>query len=412
MVDVKLSIDDYSLFENTHEIPWDPIIEIMEVYRKCEDKTKVNLTVGAYRDENLKPFVFTSVKKAEERIFSSNFSRAYLPSTGDNEFNKLCQSTLFDENHEVMKNKRILTVQGLSGTGGLRLATEFLFKFVSQKMILQEPSWPNHLVMFDHLGYETTITSSYDLNTNKLPINEFLGVLSKAQEKSIVLLQACGHNPTGTDPTKDQWKQIAEVMKKNKLFPLFDMAYQGFVTGDLAEDAYPIYLFLEMGFEMFIAQSFSKSMGLYGERAGPLHMIVNDPNAIPNIESQLNKIALNDYLVPVGHGARIIKTVLGDKELCELWKIELKQVVGRLSDMRTLLYNKLIEIKCPGDWEHLKEQKGMFSYTGLTEKHCDVLINKHKIFLVKSGRISLSGIIPSNVERIALAIKDAIETSK
>ena len=411
-MEVKNFDNIYSLFDGISEISPDPIISIMEVYKNCTDENKVNLTVGAYRDEKLQLLVFPSVRKAEDRIFSTKFSRSYLSSLGDPEFNELCQSLIFSESHEVIKNKRMLTVQSLSGTGGLRLATELLFKFVSHKIILQEPSWPNHYAMFQNIGFKTTVCRSYDLSTNKLPIKEFLDILSNAEENTVVLLQNCGQNPTGTDPTKEEWKDIAEVMKKKKLFPLFDSAYQGFVSGDLKEDNYAIDLFTDMGFEMFIACSFSKNMGLYGERAGPLHLIVNDKTVIPNVKSQLAKIALNDYLVPIGHGSRIIKTVLSDKKLCEEWKVDLMKAVNRLKDMRTLLYNNLIKVNCPGDWEHLKNQKGMFSYTGLTEKHCEMLIEKHKIFLVKSGRISLSGIIPSNVEKIALAIKDVILSTR
>jgi aspartate aminotransferase len=249
----------------------------------------------------------------------------------------------------------------------------------------------------------------YDTVSNGISMKDLLADLEVADEGSVILLHVCGNNPTGVDPEKEEWKQIADVMKRRNLFPFFDMAYQGFISGDIEEDSYPIYLFYELGFEMLIAVSFSKNMGLYGERAGPLHVIVNDPLTKENIKSQLAAIAESLYLTPVAHGSRIIKTVLKDERLREDWLKELKEIVGRLNYVRMRLYETLIKIKAPGGWEHIKNQHGMFTYTGLTVKQCEALIEKHKVFLVKSGRISLSGINDENVETIANAIKDVKE---
>jgi aspartate aminotransferase len=233
--------------------------------------------------------------------------------------------------------------------------------------------------------------------------------LENAEDGSVVLLHVCGQNPTGVDPTLEQWQKTIEIMKRKNLFPFFDNAYQGYVSGDLQSDAYPIHLFLEQGFEMLISQSFSKSMGLYGERAGPLHVVVNDSSLIPDIKSNLAEIALGLYLTPVGHGSRIIKTVLLDPVLTESWVQELKLVSQRLNGVRDLLFDALVKVGVPGNWEHIKLQKGMFSYTGLNLKQCEALIKVHKIFLVKSGRISLSGLNSQNVEKVALAFKDVVE---
>jgi len=197
-------------------------------------------------------------------------------------------------------------------------------------------------------------------------------------------------------------------MKRKNLFPFFDMAYLGFVTGDIYEDSYPIFLFYDMGFEMFIAQSFSKCMGLYGERAGPLHVIVNDPSTLSNIKAQLGEIAKGIYLVPIGHGARIIKAMLKDEELTKDWLAELKQVVGRLNYVRDKLHQAVLKIESTRNWDHIKNQHGMFSYVGLTRIQCEALISKHKIFLVKTSRISLTGLNDGNIDKVAAAIKDVV----
>jgi aspartate/tyrosine/aromatic aminotransferase len=256
---------------------------------------------------------------------------------------------------------------------------------------------------------ETKTYRYYDENTKLLDEKGLLADLEQAENGSVVLLHVCGQNPTGVDPDLDQWKKIVEIMKRKSLFPFFDNAYQGYVTGDLNSDAYPIHLFYEKGFEMMISQSFSKSMGLYGERAGPLHFITKDSQTLPKIKDSLTELALGLYLTPVGHGSRIIKTVLADQELKKMWIDELKEVSQRLNTVRELLYEALVKVKVPGTWEHIKFQKGMFSYTGLNKTQCEALIKKHKIFLVKSGRISLSGLNAQNVEKVALAMKDVVE---
>jgi aspartate/tyrosine/aromatic aminotransferase len=397
-----------SSFDHVEATQWDPIIEILEEYRLCPDPNKINLTVGAYRDQYLQPVVFKCVKKAEERIFSTKFSRDYLPPTGDEEFNKLTQLTVFPKGHEVYEKDKIMTVQSLSGGGEIRLCAEFISKFLYKNIWVPHLTWPNHNLIFNISGLTVHLYRFYDNKTNCYNNDLVLEDLEKAEEGSTILLHVCGNNPTGADPNREDWKSIAELMKRKGLIPFFDMAYQGYITGDLMEDTYPIHLFYDMGFEMYIAQSFSKSMGLYGERAGPLHIITNDPNSIPNIRSQLSELAIGLYLCPVGHGSRIIKTVLSDDELKKDWEDEVKVCVERLNSVRVKLYDSLVKNGTPGNWDHIKKQFGMFCYTGLTLPQCEALIREHKVFLVKSGRISLSGINDDNLEKVAEAVKDVV----
>jgi aspartate/tyrosine/aromatic aminotransferase len=397
-----------SAFDHIEDSPWDPIIEILAEYYKCKDPNKINLTVGAYRDENLKPVVFNCVREAEKKLFEEKFSRAYLPPTGDEEFNRLTQKIIFPEGHPVYKNNQILTVQSISGTGGIRLAAEFISHFFdSKKIYIPSLTWPNHPQIFNMSRLTIETYRYYDNTDKKLDLDGLLEDLEKAEDGATVVLQVCGHNPTGVDPSQEEWKKIAEIMLRKNLFPFFDNAYQGFVSGDLPTDAYPILLFYDMGFEMFISESFSKMMGLYGERAGPLHVIVNDPESIPNVKNQLSELAKGLYLTPVAHGSRIIKTILSDEALKNDWLHEIKYKVSeRMKNIRQKLYENLIKVGAPGNWEFILNQKGMFSYTGLTKTQCEVLINNYKIFLGKTGRISITGINDENIERLAQAIKE------
>lgn len=397
-----------SAFDNIENSPWDPIIEVLAEYNKCTDPNKINLTVGAYRDENLKPVVFESVREAENKLFSKKFSREYLPPTGDEEFNKLTQKLIFPDNHPVYKNNQILTVQSISGSGGIRLAGEFISRFFdSKKIYIPNLTWPNHQQIFKMANLHLETYRYYDSKNNKLDLEGFLADLENAEEGATILLQVCGHNPTGVDPSEGEWKLIADVMLRKNLFPFFDNAYQGFVSGDLMEDVFPILLFYDLGFEMFIAESFSKMMGLYGERAGPLHVISNDPDSLPNVKNQLSELAMGIYLTPVAHGSRIIKTILSDENLKNNWLDEMKyKVAARMKTVRQKLYDNLVKIEAPGNWEFILNQKGMFSYTGLSKTQCEALINNYKIFLVKTGRISLAGINDDNVEKLVKAVKE------
>jgi len=407
-----------SIFDHIEGTSWDPIIEILSLYNTCTNPDKVNLTIGAYRDENLKPVVFESVKLAEKEIFEKGFSRDYLPLTGDEEFNYQTQISIFDpkqsaikENNKlnVIENKRITTIQSISGSGSLRIGSEFLAKFVNKKIYISDLTWPNHLPICELAGMTTEPYPYYNTVTKGLDFDGMINSLKKMDENSVVMLHICGHNPTGVDPNEEQWVEIRKVMQERNLFPFFDLAYQGYITGDLYADILPIYEFLNNDFEMFIAQSFSKAMNLYGERAGALHVVVNDPESIPNVKAHFAEIAKSIYLVPVGHGARIVKTVIGTPELRKIWAEELKCASHRLNRMREGLTNELKKLNPQREWEFIMRQRGMFSYTGLTEKQSTALIEKHNIFLVKTGRISLSGLNEKNLNFVATSIIDVLD---
>lgn len=409
-----------SILDHIPPSQFDPIVEILEAFQNSKDPDKINLTVGAYRNEDIQCVVFEAVKQAENEILTETFSREYLPFLGDEEFNNLTQTTIFDTRYplirenkklNVIEDKRIATIHSISGSGSLRIGAEFLFKFMSKKIYVSNLTWPNHFPIFELAGFDVEKYPYYNDQSKSLDFENFINFLKNVEEGAIVLLHVCSHNPTGVDPSKSEWQEICKVMKEKNLFPFFDFAYQGYVTGDMIEDSFPIYEFLNNDFEMFIAQSFSKSMNLYGERAGSLHVIVNDPDCIPNIKSHFSQIVRSVYLVPIGHGARIIKRILAKENLRKKWEEELKICVNRMNFVRNRLYEELKRINVKGDWEHIKNQKGMFSYTGLNLKQCTELIEKHHVFLVKSGRISLTGLNEKNIPKVALAIKEVVENT-
>lgn len=262
--------------------------------------------------------------------------------------------------------------------------------------------------MFTAAGIETRYYRYYKATTRGIDIEGLLADLSNAPSGSAVLLHACAHNPTGVDPTKEQWKQIAEVCKKNQLYPFFDSAYQGFTSGSLDDDAWAIRYFVSQGFEMIVAQSFAKTMGLYGERTGAMHVLCQDKETAAKVMSQVKILIRTNYSSPPKHGGRIAGLILTKPELRAEWLAELGLVTKRMNDMRATLRAALEKAQVKGDWSHITTQIGMFSFTGLTTKQVEQMVKKHSIYMTADGRISVCGINTKNVQYIAEAIKDVV----
>ena len=306
-----------------------------------------------------------------------------------------------------------MTVQALSGTGSLRIGFEFINQEMASKVWVSNPTWANHHNVVKRAGLTFEQYPYFDPQTKRIQFDKYIDTLNAASEGNIVLMHACAHNPTGVDPTEDQWKKIAEVMKKKNLIPYFDSAYQGFASGDLHKDAGAIRYFVNQGFNMFVSQSFAKNMGLYGERVGALHVVTPDKENAGRVLSQLKMVIRANYSSPPVHGARLAERVLSSAENFKSWQTELHDVANRIISMRTALRSKLEEIQTPGTWNHITDQIGMFSYTGLNERQVvEGLIKKHHIHLVKNGRISMAGLNTKNVAYVAEAIKDSVVNIK
>jgi aspartate aminotransferase len=343
-----------------------------------------------------------------------------MPIEGHAGFISGAQNLLFGEDSIPLKEGRIASVQSLSGTGALRIGFEFLKQYLPSTMYISNPTWANHPGMLDRCRIKYVEYPYYNPETKSVDIKGMISALEKAEPRSIILLHACAHNPTGVDPTENQWKQISEVMKKNSLFPFFDSAYQGFASGDIDKDAWAIRYFMSQGFQMFVAQSFAKNMGLYGERIGAFHAVCATKDTKERVLSQIKPIVRTNYSNPPLHGARIADKILNNKTNLQIWKKELKEVAHRVIEMRTVLRKRLEEMKTPGiytlsnlgTWHHITDQIGMFSYTGLTESQCDILIKKYHVYLLRSGRVSMAGVNSKNVGYLADAIKNSIEEAK
>ena len=276
-------------------------------------------------------------------------------------------------------------------------------------MLIPNPTWAMHHLVFEQAGMTKRVDYPYyDPKTNILSFDRMMKTISEAENGSVVLLHACAHNPTGTDPTKEQWQQILKICQEKSLLPFFDLAYQGYATGNFDDDAYAVRLFYKAGIQFLVAQSFAKNAGLYGERIGALHIVCKSPAVAANIKSNVDWLARSSYSNPPIHGGLIMGRILKDPELQKQWESELKDVVARIRLMRETLRSELEALKTPGDWSHITSQIGMFSYTGLTEPQCKRLIEKHHVYLLTSGRISISGINSKNVKHLAECINEVV----
>jgi len=391
-------------------------IEVFQLNKQfAEDnfEKKVSLGVGAYRTEEGLPWVLPVVRLAEKNLTADDtLNKEYFPVLGLEKFSFLATKLLLGGHCPAFIEQRAFGVQSLSGTGALRIGCEFLKNVLKYETIyVSKPTWGNHHLLFKNTGFKNIREYRYwNQEELCLDIKGLMEDLSNAPENSIILLHACAHNPTGCDPTQDQWKQIADLMEEKKLFPFFDSAYQGFASGDLEKDAWAVRYFVQRGFELFCAQSFAKNFGLYNERVGNLTIVSNNTNKPALIKSQMALIVRGMYSNPPGHGAKIVSYILSNPDLCDEWKQNVITMSGRVQEMRKLLRAALENLGTPGDWEHITTQIGMFSYTGLNERQSQYMIDKHHIYMLRSGRISMCGLTKSNVEYVANAIYDTVKT--
>jgi len=380
------------------------------------DPRKINLGVGAYRTEDGKPYVLQVIRDAEEELLAelgTGNNKEYMTIDGSPVMQKLCQELCF-EGTGALSEGRITSVQALSGTGSLRVVAEFIRTHLpseAHEVWVSDPTWGNHLAIFKNAGCTTKTYPYWDAETKGLNIEGMLGALRSATPGSTVLLHACAHNPTGVDPTREQWAEIANIVRERKLVPLMDSAYQGYASGDLDYDAWAMRFFVEQGFQMFLCQSFAKNLGLYGERIGCLHAICGSPAEAKVVASQLKMVIRPMYSNPPKHGALLVEKVLGDAARFAQWKEELKAMADRILEVRSLLRKGLEDKGTPGPWNHITDQIGMFSFTGLTPAECERLISEHHIYLLKSGRISLAGLNKGNIQHMIDSVDEVRRAS-
>ncbi|KAK1163594.1 aspartate aminotransferase, mitochondrial-like [Acipenser oxyrinchus oxyrinchus] len=386
--------------------PPDPILGVTEAFKRDANPKKMNLGVGAYRDDNGKPFVLSCVRKAEAQIAAKKMDKEYLPIGGLAEFAKASAELALGQNHEVLKSGRYTTMQTISGTGSLRVGGNFLARFYksSSEVYLPKPSWGNHTPIFRDSGLQLGGYRYYDPKTCGFDFAGALDDISKIPEKSIVLFHACAHNPTGVDPKPEQWKELAALVKKRSLFPFFDMAYQGFASGDIDRDAWAVRHFIDQGLNIVLSQSYAKNMGLYGERVGGFTVVCMDAEEAKRVESQLKILIRPMYSNPPMNGARIAATIMNTPELRQEWLQEVKGMANRIISMREQLVSNLKKEGSSHNWQHIVNQIGMFCFTGLKPDQVERLTKDHSVYLTKDGRISMAGVTSANVAYLAHAI--------
>ncbi|XP_014218317.1 aspartate aminotransferase, mitochondrial [Copidosoma floridanum] len=388
--------------------PPDAILGVTEAFKKDQNPKKINLGVGAYRDDNGKPFVLPSVQTAEKNLHSKGLDKEYSPISGNPEFCKHAINLALGDGNNVVSNGLNSTVQGISGTGSLTIGANFLSHFFPghKEIYLPTPSWGNHTPLFKLAGLTVKSYRYYDPKTCGLDFQGLLDDVSKIPEKSIVLLHACAHNPTGVDPKPEQWVELSALIKKQKLFPFFDMAYQGFASGDVMKDSLAVRLFIDEGHHVALAQSFAKNMGLYGERVGAFTLVNASKEEAAKTLSQIKILIRPMYSNPPIHGARIVSEILGNAELKKQWLIDVKGMADRIISVRTKLKDHLKKNGSTRDWSHITDQIGMFCFTGLKAPEVERLTKEFSIYLTKDGRISMAGVTSNNVEYLAHGIHE------
>jgi len=329
----------------------------------------------------------------------------YLPITGLLEFTESSSRLVLGSDSPAISQDRVASVQGVSGTGSLRVGAEFLAKYKPGITIyISNPTWSPHSTIFTQVGLQVKEYPYYNKSTNSIDIEGLMSTLKEASSGSCFVLHACAHNPTGLDPSNDQWKEIANIMMERNHFPFFDCAYQGFASGDLDQDAYAPRLFISLGMELFVAQSYSKNLGLYSERVGCLVTVHHSTHVARSVKSQLAKIIRPMISNPPAFGARIVALILSNSQLYQEWLSNLNEMTTRIQHMRQLLHDSLVSLNTPGTWNHLLLQKGMFGYTGLNETQSRRLREEFHIYLTDNGRISIPGLTTKNVSYVAECI--------
>lgn len=397
------------LFWNTVNLaPPDPILGLTVAYNEDRSPMKVNLGVGAYKDDQCNPFVLQSVRIAEEKLLGSHHE--YAPIDGIPEFKEAAIKLLFGKQMDdyIGQINQIACIQTLSGTGALRLFAEFFARNngddKSKDIYIPDPTWGNHNSIFKYAGLNPIPYTYYCFDTKSLNFTGLISSLSRIPNNSLVLLHACAHNPTGCDPSPEEWSRISEIVKQRNHIVLFDCAYQGFCSGNPEKDAYAVRMFVRDGHPVSVCQSFAKNFGLYGERIGALHILTESKDEHNRIMSQLKVIARSMYSSPAIHGAKIVAHILSDPSLKSLWELECRLMADRIRLMRENLRENIYSMGSKLSWEHITSQNGMFCYTGLTKEQVLRLKKEFHIYLTDDGRISIAGLTSSNIAYAANAI--------
>ena len=400
------------MFQHVDPYAGDPILSLMEEFGKDERTEKVNLSIGLYYNEESIVPQLEAVKKAYKNIEPTNEKvKLYLPMDGLKSYNDATQALVLGKDSQARKDGRAVTIQTLGGSGALKVGGDFIKKYFPESDIwVSQPTWDNHIAIFNGAGVDSHFYPYYDAETNGVNVPAMLETLATLPAKSVVLLHPCCHNPTGADLTPAEWDQVIEVLKKQDLLPFLDIAYQGFGQG-LEEDAYLVRALDKSGMNFIVSNSFSKIFSLYGERVGGLTFVCDDKETAQKVLGQLKATVRRIYSSPATTGALLVNNVLNDAALTAEWEAELKEMRERIIQMRQLLQQKLNAELPDRDFSYLVKQQGMFSYTGLKAEQVDILKDKYGIYLVRSGRMCAAGLNLSNIDVVAKAFAEVLKAT-
>jgi aromatic-amino-acid transaminase len=393
-----------TVFQKVDAYAGDPILSLMERFKVDPRSDKVNLSIGLYYNEDGVIPQLQAVALAEEHLNAQPHGASiYLPMEGLNSYRSAIAPLLFGANHPALLEGRIATIQTLGGSGALKVGADFLKTYFPKSQVwVSDPTWENHVAIFGGAGFEVNTYPWFDSETNGVRFEALLETLQTLPAQSIVLLHPCCHNPTGSDLTDAQWDAVVEILKARELIPFLDIAYQGFGAG-MEEDAYAIRAIASAGLPALVSNSFSKIFSLYGERVGGLSVVCENTDTASRVLGQLKATVRRNYSSPPNFGAQVVAAVLNDEQLKANWLAEVETMRRRILDMRQALVS-VLKAEMPGrNFDYLLQQRGMFSYTGLSAAQVDRLRDEFGVYLIASGRMCVAGLNSNNVQRVAQA---------
>jgi aromatic-amino-acid transaminase len=397
-----------SLFSAVEMAPRDPILGLNEAFNADTRASKVNLGVGVYTNEEGRIPLLRAVAEAEKARIEAHAPRGYLPMEGIAAYDQAVQKMLFGADAAPLAEGRLITVQALGGTGALKVGADFLKRLLPDAVVaISDPSWENHRALFEAAGFPVRSYRYYDAASHGVNRAGLLEDLKALPARSVVVLHACCHNPTGVDLTLDDWKAVLEVLREREHVPFLDIAYQGFGDG-IDQDAEAVRLFAASGLPFFVSSSFSKSFSLYGERVGALSIVTGAKDETARVLSQLKRVIRTNYSNPPTHGAMVVSAVLASPELRAMWEAELGEMRERIRGMRLALVDKLASLGVDRDFGFVARQRGMFSYSGLLAEQVERLRNEFGIYAISTGRICVAALNTRNIDAVTSAIAQVL----
>ncbi|OHC28700.1 MAG: aromatic amino acid aminotransferase [Pseudomonadales bacterium RIFCSPHIGHO2_02_FULL_60_43] len=397
-----------SLFSAVEMAPRDPILGLNEAFNADTRTTKVNLGVGVYYNEEGRIPLLRAVAEAEKARIEAHAPRGYLPIEGIAAYDSAVQKLLLGADSELIAAGRVITTQAVGGTGALKIGADFLKRLLPNTVVaISDPSWENHRALFESAGFPVQNYRYYDAASHGINRAGMLEDLKNLPARSVVVLHACCHNPTGVDLSLDDWKAVLEVLREREHVPFLDIAYQGFGDG-IEQDAFAVRLFAASGIPFFVSSSFSKSFSLYGERVGALSIVTGSQEEAGRVLSQAKRVIRTNYSNPPTHGATVVASVLNSPELRALWEEELAGMRERIRGMRMAMVEQLAALNCKRDFSFVAQQRGMFSYSGLTAEQVERLKTEFGIYAVSTGRICVAALNQRNLPAVTQAIAQVL----